>query len=289
MDILVLDTTSKSLRVVLGEAITTSQLDITCHYADVTSNSVSEGNAVANSNGLTIASILSAPAASTRRVVRNITLYNADTVTHTVSIMVTDTATNYLVTTISLGTGASWSFGEGQNRIGESTISFYQDSSATTSLYGALIGNVNSLNTAFTVSKGSYHTGTLIVYLNGQQLTPGGSNDWTETTPTSGIFAFATAPTTGDVVTVTYQYLSASMSSGDADLLDGQHGNYYAALSIANTFTGSVVFRTVGSDPKHATPGSRPSGVVGEPVFYSAKLYFCTNATTPTWELITSA
>jgi len=62
-----------------------------------------------------------------------------------------------------------------------------------------------------------------------------------------------------------------------------------AKLASANVFTGSVVFRTAASDPQHATPGSRPAGVVGEVVFYSAKLYFCTNATTPTWELITSS
>jgi hypothetical protein len=47
--------------------------------------------------------------------------------------------------------------------------------------------------------------------------------------------------------------------------------------------------RTVDSDPKHATPASRPNGNrTGEIVYYSGKLYFCTNTSTPTWELITS-
>ena len=50
-----------------------------------------------------------------------------------------------------------------------------------------------------------------------------------------------------------------------------------------------ITIRTAGSDPKHATAGSRPSGSVGDIVYYSGKLYFCTNSATPTWELVTSA
>lgn len=57
----------------------------------------------------------------------------------------------------------------------------------------------------------------------------------------------------------------------------------------AVTFGGAMVVRTVASDPKHATPASRPAGVVGETVFYSGKMYFCTNSATPLWEQITSA
>lgn len=55
------------------------------------------------------------------------------------------------------------------------------------------------------------------------------------------------------------------------------------------TMTGRCIFRTAGSDPQHATPGSRPAGSVGELVYYGGKLYFCTNTSTPTWEKITSA
>ena len=47
--------------------------------------------------------------------------------------------------------------------------------------------------------------------------------------------------------------------------------------------------RTAASDPKHATPGSRPAGTLYELVAYSGKLYFCVNASTPTWEAITSS
>lgn len=112
MDILILDSTSKSLRAVLGESIATSQVDFTVHYADTTTTAITEGNSVAVSNGVTNVEIAPAPASLTRRVIRNITAYNADTVSHSVSIMVRDTATDYLILKISLGVEQSWSFGK---------------------------------------------------------------------------------------------------------------------------------------------------------------------------------
>ena len=47
--------------------------------------------------------------------------------------------------------------------------------------------------------------------------------------------------------------------------------------------------RVVSDDPQHATPSSRSkANRVGEIVYYSGKLYFCTNVSTPAWEKITS-
>lgn len=55
------------------------------------------------------------------------------------------------------------------------------------------------------------------------------------------------------------------------------------------TATGRLIMRTLASDPQHATPASRPAGSVAEMAYYSGKMYICTNAATPTWEMITSA
>ncbi len=65
----------------------------------------------------------------------------------------------------------------------------------------------------FTVSTAVYSTGTLTVYLNGQLLTQGSSEDWVETTPGSGTFTFAVAPQTGDQVTAYYQKQSTTAAS----------------------------------------------------------------------------
>lgn len=52
------------------------------------------------------------------------------------------------------------------------------------------------------------------------------------------------------------------------------------------TMTGRLVLRTLASDPLDATPGNRPAGSVAEIAYYTGKLYLCTNAATPTWELV---
>jgi hypothetical protein len=59
-------------------------------------------------NGTTLVDILTAPAASTRRVVKSINVFNNDTVTHTVTLYLNDNSTSYAIKKITLATGASW-------------------------------------------------------------------------------------------------------------------------------------------------------------------------------------
>ena len=88
---------------------------------------------------------------------------------------------------------------------GGSATAVYIDQTPDNGTYGLLGGTVNGSNTVFTVAEAAYTTGELSVYLNGQLLTQGASNDYQETTPASGTFTFITAPATGDVVTAMYQ------------------------------------------------------------------------------------
>lgn len=82
-----------------------------------------------------------------------------------------------------------------------------------TTTYGALGGLVNSSNTVYTVSNGSYVTGTLEVELNGQEQTLGSTGDYTETTPGSGTFTFAIAPPTGSIIIASY--ITQNSTSGN--------------------------------------------------------------------------
>jgi len=86
-------------------------------------------------------------------------------------------------------------------------------SGGTSDTHGVLSGTLDGTNTTFTVSSGAYTTGTLSVYLNGQLLTQGSSEDWTETTPASGTFDFVTAPQSSDEITVAYQENELSSES----------------------------------------------------------------------------
>jgi hypothetical protein len=62
---------------------------------------------------------------------------------------------------------------------------------------------------------------------------------------------------------------------------------------LDNIFTGIQEIekrpRTVTTDPQDADAGDRPkANYVGEIVYYSADLYFCTNISTPTFKKITA-
>lgn len=119
-------------------------------------------------------------------------------------------------------------------------------SGGTSDTYGVLGGLVNSSNKVYTVSLGSYISGSLRVYLNGQLQTQGSSEDWVETTPASGTFTLATAPTTGDIIIAMYQFSSGA--TGNADTLDGLHASSFVLDSevVWQAWTPSYTNITVG-------------------------------------------
>ena len=92
-----------------------------------------------------------------------------------------------------------------QVKLKGSFVSVSIDSSANTGgKYGSLSGTINGTNKLFTVSAGRYMSGRLKVFLNGQLLTVGSGNDFTETNPANGTFTFVNAPISGDIIIVEY-------------------------------------------------------------------------------------
>jgi hypothetical protein len=98
-------------------------------------------------------------------------------------------------------------------------------------------GLVNSSNTSYTTAT-SFVAGTLEVFLNG--LKQARSADYTETTPASGVFTMATAPTTGDILRVNFLY-SPSVS-GNADTVDGIHASSTATANQLMPLDASAKF-----------------------------------------------
>jgi hypothetical protein len=110
---------------------------------------------------------------------------------------------------------------------------------AGTTPYGALAGLVNGSNALFTVSNGSYVTGTLRAWLNGQLQTIGTTGDVTETTPASGTFTFAIAPPTGAIIVVAY--ITQTTSSGATPQI---YSTKTSAYSMASTDYGILANAT---------------------------------------------
>lgn len=86
MATLVLDDTTKTIQAVMSGAAATSNPDFTVAYADSTSSSLTEGSNDGALNGTTAVTLVSAPSASTRRVVKWLTIQNKDTAAVTVTV-----------------------------------------------------------------------------------------------------------------------------------------------------------------------------------------------------------
>lgn len=101
-----LDSTTKQLRIVLGEAMTSANCDITSSYADSTAvPSFVLGETSIHSNGTTPVTVVAAPAVDTQRQVKEVRLYNNDTVPHTVFLTMFDGATSWVVAAGTVGIG----------------------------------------------------------------------------------------------------------------------------------------------------------------------------------------
>jgi len=95
-------------------------------------------------------------------------------------------------------------------------------------------GTPNGTLTTFTTT-GTPVANTEFIYRDGQLLT-GGSADYYMTNNTA---TFTAAPLTSSVLIASYQ--SNNSVAGNADLLDGQHGSYYASTAGTETLTNKTL------------------------------------------------
>ncbi len=102
---MVLDSTSKTLEMVLGASITTNQLPVYVSYADITTTAFTPGSSDTQSNNTTAVTIVPAPAASTQRQVKSIMIYNQDTASATLTVRLKNGATLRQLVLITLQSG----------------------------------------------------------------------------------------------------------------------------------------------------------------------------------------
>ena len=105
---IILDATTKSLEIDLDGAITTNQLDVTCHAVDILDldQSVSDVvNTNVATNSTTAVTAMAAPASGHTRTVKSLTVYNKDTVSAVVSVTLNFNSTIYIICKVTLATG----------------------------------------------------------------------------------------------------------------------------------------------------------------------------------------
>ena len=108
MKTLILDATTKSIEVVMSGAASSTNPDFVSTYADSTTTSFTEGSNDGALNGTTPVTLVAAPAASTQRVVKSISIQNKDDAEVTITVSYNNNATLRQLAVVTLGVGDTW-------------------------------------------------------------------------------------------------------------------------------------------------------------------------------------
>lgn len=110
---IVLNATTDTVQALLGGAVTTNELQVVASWRDITTTAYTAGRTVVVTNGATPVTAVGSPAASTQRVVDFVSVYNADTVTQTVTVRFNDNGTTYILWIGQLAAGQTLTFVDG--------------------------------------------------------------------------------------------------------------------------------------------------------------------------------
>lgn len=86
----------------------TTNPDYTSHWADDTGTAFTEGSLDGTLNGTSVVTVVSSPAASTRRVIKSITVNNTDTAAVTIIVKLVNGANSRVIQRVTLGVNETW-------------------------------------------------------------------------------------------------------------------------------------------------------------------------------------
>lgn len=109
MSTLVLDSTTKTIKVNMSGAAATTNPDYIVSYADNNGTTFTEGALDGALNGVTDVSVVTAPASSTRRIVKSIYIENKDTAAVTITVKYDNNGTQRTLAKVTLNVGDTWS------------------------------------------------------------------------------------------------------------------------------------------------------------------------------------
>ena len=238
---LVLDATTKSITVAMSGAAATTNPDFVVAWSDDTGTAFTEGSTDGALNGTSQVTLVAAPAASTRRLVKTINIQNRDTAAVTLTITYNNNATLRNIAKVTLQVGDTWTT-DGTTDTNGNLKTIQSSISLTTGVTGVLpvanggtnasTASITSFNniTGYTASGATGTTSTNLVF----------STSPTLTTPTIGV---ATA-TSVNKVALTAPTTSATLTLADGSTL-ATSGAYSTTLTAIATTT--VTLPTTGT------------------------------------------
>lgn len=217
---LVLDTTSKSITIVMSGAAATTNPSFTAAYADNNGTSFTEGANDGVLNGTSAVTVVAAPASSTRRIINTITVENNDTAAVTITVGYLNTANTRVIAKVTLQVGDTWTTSGAYDTNGNlkqtgggggSGATITNDTSTASNVYPLFAGAVSgSLTTAYTSnanllykpSTGEF-TAVAMIASNGIQVNANTvATSYTIATGNNGLSAGPVSVNSGITVTV---------------------------------------------------------------------------------------
>lgn len=108
MKTLVLDGTAISIQVAMSTSATTTNPTFVASYADNAGSGITEGATDGTLSGSTDVTVVPAPTGSNRRVIKDITIYNADSANVTIFVKYDNNATQRTLAKVVLAAGDTW-------------------------------------------------------------------------------------------------------------------------------------------------------------------------------------
>lgn len=249
---IILDSTTESLEILLAGAVTTNQLPFTASYADhnATAPSFTPGSSDGQTNSTTAVTLVGNPGAGVQRQVKRLNVYNADTAQVTVTIRLNNGGTLRTIIVVTLLPGDRIEYEDSTGfRVFDSTGALRSGSTlaTVTSLKNLLI------NGSFRINQRVFAGGALAAGVYGYDRWKAGAGGCNVTvngttfvvTHTSGplVQVIESPRLAGQVVTVSVENPSGSVSvnvDGQTGTITAGTGRRGATVTVPIGSTGNV-------------------------------------------------